>query len=126
MPDVAGVQAQDDIRRRVERLGRQAGFQGAGELLPDPLAPRWRTDAKVVEFECGCRAVRTPHLYARPQEWDPIIFCGLPQQAVYEHCCDRHLAGMNLRCTFGRFVDFDQWKRTRFHVLTGRTKGARR
>ena len=115
----------DQIRQRVERLGQSAGMAGMGELIEDPKAPRWRLDSRVLEFECGCRAERIdPNEIEkrRPmlKEWDPIVFAGTPQVAVYDHVCERHLAGMNTYVSFGGFVTFDQWRRARRSVLMGK------
>ena len=92
-----------------------------GELIEDPLAPRWRIDSRFIEFECGCRAERCRTLIdAKP--WDPVIFRDLPQQAVYDYVCERHHAGMNTIVHFGKFIDFSQWKKARRLLIMGRLK----
>ena len=92
-----------------------------GLLEPDPLAPRWRIDSRWVEFECGCRAERCLKLYGA-KNYDPVIFRGEPQQAVYDSVCQRHNAGMNVITRFGGYVDFNQWKIHRRARLMGKVK----
>lgn len=106
-----------DIARRMETMGLAVGESGAADLLPDPWQPRWRIDSQWVEFECGCRAERSLELN-QPEIFDPIIFRELPQQAVYDFVCDRHLPGMNKWIGFaGKNMKFDDWRRLRRAVL---------
>ena len=79
--------------------------------------PRWRVDAKWVEFECGCRAERCRTLKG-VKAWDPVIFEGLPEQALYDFVCHRHEPHMNKRL-MGNYVDFNQWRRNRRPLLIG-------
>jgi hypothetical protein len=117
--------ATDDIAARMLRMDAAAmpGEQGGGnpDLPKDPWQPRWRLDEKWVEFECGCRAIR----FARPavplENFDPVIFRDLPQQAAYDYACHRHGPGMNVYVHFGHFATFDQWRRKRLHLILGRT-----
>jgi hypothetical protein len=51
-----------------------------------------------------------------------VIFRGLPEQAVYDYVCDRHGPGMNKIVRFSGYLDFGQWRRTRKHLLMGRTQ----
>ena len=112
-----------DIARRMETMATRANQleQGHPDLIRDPLQPRWRIDAKVVEFQCGCRAERCLQLFGA-QPWDPVIFRDTRQQAVYDHVCARHLAGMNTIVHFGKFGDFEQWKRARRATLMGKVR----
>jgi hypothetical protein len=112
----------DLVREHIVRMQTLAGEEVNPELPRDPWAPRWRVDAAWVEFECGCRAERCRDLKGA-QQYDPIIFRGQPQQAVYDHVCDRHLPGMNKYVHFGHFVDFQQWKRARRAILMGKVEG---
>ena len=79
--------------------------------------PRWRVDAKWVEFECGCRAERCRDLKG-VKSWDPVIFEGLPEQSLYDFVCHRHEPHMNKRL-MGNYVDFSQWRRNRRPLLIG-------
>lgn len=117
----------DQIRARVDELGRAVGISGAGDLVEDPNAPRWRIDSRWIEFECGCRAERIDpnellRRRANLEEWDPIVFAGTPQVAVYDSVCERHEAGMNTYVSFGGFVTFKQWKTARRAVLMGKVR----
>lgn len=117
-----GSVARDSIARRMEAIGTVLGHEGNAELPKDPWAPRWRIDAKVIEFECGCRGERTnvdPAVFAA---WDPVIFRGQPEQALYDFVCQRHMPGMNKYVHFGKFADFEQWKRARRAVLLGKVR----
>ena len=115
------------VARRIEDTQRQAGELLGADLPTDPWAPRWSISARWIQFECGCAGERCMELH-HPQPWDPIIFQGTPQQAVYAKVCDRHLPGMNVRLGFGRdsrgsqFVDFAHWQRSRRAVLMGRVR----
>jgi hypothetical protein len=113
-----------DIARRMLRVADAAKADvGEMEIEENKAHPnqRWKIDARWVTFECGCVAERCPILYgAKP--FDPVIFRGLPQQAVYEQVCHAHAAGMNNYVHFGRFADFAQWKRTRRNVIMGRAR----
>lgn len=126
MPNVlhlprTGARDRDDIARRMDKVGTLIGQEGNAELIPDLWQPRWRIDGKWIEFECGCRAERVRSLH-QPEPWDPIIFPGTAQQAVYDSVCHRHAPGMNKRCHFGGFVDFEQWRKARRAVLMGRVR----
>ena len=114
----------DQVRDHIVRMQTLAGEDVNPELPRDPWQPRWRVDAGWVEFECGCRAERCRDLKG-PENYDPVIFRGQPQQAVYDFVCDRHMPGMNKYVHFGRFVDFSQWKRARRAVLMGKVEGTR-
>ena len=59
---------------------KYVGVDAAGRPVKQP---RWKVGAKWIEFECGCRAERVDKLVS-PKPWDPIIFVGLPEQAVYD------------------------------------------
>ena len=109
------------VAERIEKQMAQLGMDP--RIGVKVKAPRWRVDSKVVEFDCGCRAIRCFELAAIPEKFDPIIFHGLPEQAVYDHVCKFHEPSMNDRCHFGGFVDFGQWKRARLSTLLGKTTG---
>jgi hypothetical protein len=113
----------DLIRNRIVQMQKLAGEEVNPDLPRDPWQPRWRMDPEWVEFECGCRAERCRDLKG-PERYDPIIFRGLPEQAVYDFVCDRHAGGMNTYVHFGRFVDFAQWKRSRRAILMGKVSPA--
>ena len=121
--------AQDRIARRMTDTYAQAAEAGAvskeeggdPNLIRDPWQPRWRIDSQWVEFECGCRCERIWPLRCEYLPGDAVIFQGLPEQAVYDYVCDRHAPGMNMIVKFSGFADFGQWKRTRKHLLLGRT-----
>lgn len=84
-----------------------------------PNEPRWRIDARWIEFECGCRAERCLKLHG-PKPYDPIIFGDLPEQAVYDFVCHFHEPAMNKRVHFGKFVTFAQWHASRRNRLMGK------
>ena len=82
--------------------------------------PRWRLSERWIEFECGCTAERHRELLD-VRSFDPVIFQGLPEQAVYVLCCHLHEPKMNERLgTRSPYVDFDQWYRHRYRRLTGK------
>ena len=111
-----------DIARRMEAIGLASGEDNNPELPKDPWEPRWRIDKSWIEFECGCRAERSQSLFMA-EPFDPIIFRDLPQQAVYDYVCPRHLPGMNKFVGFGgKGLDFHQWKRARRAVLLGKVR----
>ncbi len=117
---IAGRMA--DTYADAAKVGQVGADEGAHpDLVRDPWQPRWRIDAGWIEFECGCRAERCPFPGDDVDMGDPIIFAGLPEQAVYDFVCDRHAPGMNVHVRFGRFATFDQWRRNRKHLLMGRT-----
>ena len=107
------------IQRMLAQQAAAGTSDGDPDLPRDPWQPRWRMDAKVIEFECGCRAERCTTLHGA-RSYDPIIFQGLPEQAVYDFVCSRHEPGMNKYVHFGHFVDFSQWHRSRRAVLMGK------
>ena len=110
----------DDIAGRMMATAAVSGDTDVN-LEKDPWEPRWRIDATTVEFECGCRGERCRDLVG-VKAYDPVIFRDLPQQAVYDWVCDRHMPGMNKYVHFGGFVDFAQWKRNRRAVLMGKVR----
>ena len=121
--------ALDSIARRMADGYAQAAQAGAvsedeagdPNLIRDPWQPRWRIDAQWVEFECGCRAERARPLRCEYVPGDAVIFQGQPEQAVYDFVCHRHGPGMNVIVKFAGYADFAQWKRSRKHLLLGRT-----
>ena len=100
------------LEQRLLERQRSMGEEPNLDLPRDPWQPRWRMDAAWIEFECGCRAERCRDL-AGALNFDPVIFRGEPEQAVYDFVCDRHLPGMNKYLGYGGFIDFDQWHRAR-------------
>ena len=116
--------ATDRIAQRMTSVYEQAGQEkGDPDLVRDPWQPRWRIDAQWVEFECGCRCERAWPLRCEYLPGDAVIFRGLPEQAVYDYVCHRHSPGMNKIVRFSGYIDFDQWRRNRKHLLLGRTLG---
>jgi hypothetical protein len=111
-----------DIARRMVNIGLAGGVAYDPEEAEHTQGmPRWRISQRWVEFECGCSAERCLELHAMAQPWDPIIFRGLPQQAVYSEVCDRHRPGMNKFVGLGApGLTFEQWKRARRATLMGR------
>jgi hypothetical protein len=81
--------------------------------------PRWRIDAKVIEFECGCRGERVTKVYGA-RSYDPIIFDGLPEMSVYDFVCYKHEPHMNKRVRLGGFADFQSWHSKRRPKLIGK------
>ena len=95
-----------------------------------PNEPRWRLSTRWIEFDCidanrhvlsnGCRAERFSQLVG-VKEWDPVIFNGLPEQALYDYVCDFHAPAMNKRIGMGGVVtDFASWRRLRRNLLIGK------
>ena len=82
--------------------------------------PRWKISERWIEFECGCTAERFREL-TDVRGSDPVIFEGLPEQALYVKVCDLHEASMYAnRLSYGGFKTFDQWYRARYRRLTGK------
>jgi len=112
--------SRDRILRRLESQATILGDFSQWERSPINGDPRWRIDSKWIEFECGCRAercVKLVDLYG----WEPVIFVGLPEQAVYEGVCDFHLPSMNSRIGMGgKYKDFGSWRMLRRNVLMGK------
>ena len=79
--------------------------------------PRWRVDSKVIEFECGCRGERIEKLSKIKKPFDPVIFDGLPEQAVYDFVCWKHEPHMNKRVRLGGYVTFKDWHSKRRALL---------
>jgi hypothetical protein len=85
--------------------------------------PTWRLTPTSLDFACGCGARRFRTLYgARPS--DPIIFRGLPEQAVYVRACATHEARVNDYVHFQGFTDLAQWRAHRWRELTGESWAA--
>lgn len=110
----------DGIKERMTSRATATGTEQALDFK-NPWG-RYSIDARWIAFECGCAAERVASFAFRPERWDPVIFEGLPEQALYETVCSRHLEGMNDRLRFGGIVDFDQWRRHRRDALLGRTR----
>lgn len=119
--------AADKLLRRMEAQATALGDFSSFEFedCRYPGEPRWRIDARWIEFECGCRAERCMVL-RNPKPWDPIIFKDLPEQAVYDYVCHFHEPHMNKRVFLGRddlgvrFVTFKDWHQRRRNLLMGR------
>jgi len=120
----------DSILRRMEKdaiaLGgdfsafeppKYVGYDPDGNLV---RLPRWKLSIRWIEFECGCRAERFSKLTAPAHQTDPIIFAGMPEQAIYDGVCDKHLPHMNKRLKLAGYVDFKQWHRSRRLLLLGK------
>ena len=119
----------DKMLARMEKdavtLGYSEAFDPPKYVGMDPqgkpvLLPRWRIDAKWIEFECGCRAEKFTKLSAPTHHTDPIIFENLPEQALYDYVCHHHTPAMNKRVHLNGFVDFAQWHRSRRSLLLGK------
>ena len=81
---------------------------------------RWKLSPTYIEFECGCAATRCQKFYAEPKRWDPVIFRGLPECALYCKVCDYHAGPIyRTRLAYGPFKTFDQWYRARYRRLIG-------
>jgi hypothetical protein len=118
----------DKILRRLEAdavvLGDISAFEPPKYIGLDPEGnpvrlPRWRISSKWLEFECGCRAQRYARLEAPAKPTDPLIFVGLPEQAIYDDVCHHHSPAMNKRLKLAGYVDFKQWYGSRRRVLLG-------
>jgi hypothetical protein len=128
------AQDRDAIRQRMATVAKIAGdvewedclYSALEGIAPDGREirrryPRWRTSARWIEFECGCVAERCRELHTQMVPGDAVIFVGLEHQAVYEHVCDKHLAGMNDRCGLVEHgMTWAQWYDRRRHVLMKR------
>lgn len=138
------LRAIDTIERRTRGLIVPSGLQSTDQWFDCkyPGSPRWRIDARWIEFECGCRSERCTKLHGvklmNGVPCDPVIFYQLPEQAVYDFVCDRtirardgteypsHHAQLNARLGFiAHGMTFDQWKRSRRDRLMGRAGRAR-
>jgi hypothetical protein len=119
----------DRILRKLEQeaviLGEtQSQFNNSRYVGVDangkPIArPRWRIDSKVIEFECGCRGERVTKVFGK-KDFDPIIFDGLPEMAVYDFVCSKHEAHMNKRVLLGGYQTFRDWHTLRRKQLIGK------
>lgn len=105
-----------EIARRMDALGESAGYRDAAEMA-DGTGQPWTCDVRWVVFACGCRAERARSLNG-PQPADPIIFRGLPQQAVYDSVCDTHRPKMDYYLGTGYHrMTFADWHRLRRPAL---------
>ncbi len=109
----------DGVLRRMETLATKLGPDEDWTECPYPQATRdgktmrWKLSPRWIEFECGCTAERIRELVG-VQRWDPIIFVGLPEQAIYEQVCPFHEEGVyRTRLAYGPYKTFDQWKTRR-------------
>ena len=110
----------DRVLRRMEAQAVQLGDFSQFEECKYNGEPRWRVDTRWVEFECGCRAERGAALVDY-YPWEPVIFYGLPEQAVYEGVCDFHAPAMNKRLGMGgKYKDFVSWRMLRRKTLMGK------
>lgn len=101
-----------DIARRMDALGHLSGYADVAEQSIG-TGPPWTIDARWVVFACGCRAERARRLNC-PHPSDPVIFRGLPQQAVYDSVCDAHRPGMDYYLGTGAHrLTFADWHRRR-------------
>ena len=120
----------DNILRRLEKdaidLGgdysafeapKYVGYDPDGNLV---RLPRWKLSTRWIEFECGCRAERVSKFFAPLHNTDPVIFQGLPEQALYDGVCHKHMPYMNKRLHLNGYVDFNQWSRSRRLLLMGK------
>jgi hypothetical protein len=97
----------------------QSKYIGLDENGKPVSRPRWRIEPKWIEFECGCRGERCLKVInAKP--FDPIIFAGLPEQAVYDFVCWKHEPHMNKRVRLGNFLTFKDWYSRRRPLLMGK------
>lgn len=115
MPDL-----RDQVIQRIHGLAVSANEdpEEAVALAEFGRHPAWKIGERWIEFECGCRARRIRTLKTSAQ-FDPIVFRGLPEQAVYDKPCQAHEAGVNDYVHFGGFVDFHQWRQARLQLITG-------
>jgi hypothetical protein len=97
----------------------ESRYVGVDEKGNPISRPRWRLDSKWIEFECGCRGERINKLYGKKQ-FDPVIFDGLPEQAVYDFVCYKHEPHMNKRVRLGGYVTFKDWHAKRRSILMGK------
>jgi len=108
----------DRIIRNYEQAAKMGDDSGYVDCSYAGL-PRWRLTKRWVEFECGCTSERRIKLNGM-QPWDPVIFVGLPEQAVYFRCCDKHRVMMDFRIGMsGIYKDFPDWLDKRRKVLMG-------
>ena len=111
--------ARSDLLARMERQAVALGDTSQFERCPYPGEPRWRVDARWVEFECGCRAERWTQLYGATRN-DPVIFRDLPEQAVYDYVCSRHEPKMNDIVFLGGYRTFKDWHERRRKLVMGK------
>jgi len=97
----------------------QAKYIGVDENGKPVARPRWRLDSKWIEFDCGCRGERCKKLFGK-KDFDPVIFDGLPEQAVYDFVCSKHEPYMNKRLRLGGYVTFKDWYEKRRSSLMGK------
>jgi len=112
----------DTVLARLEQQAILLGDTSQFEECKYANEPRWRLDAKWVEFECGCRAERCTTLVDY-YFWEPVIFYQLPEQAVYDYVCDFHAPAMNKRLGMGgKYKDFVSWRKLRRSTLMGKVR----
>ena len=110
----------NDIISRIASQALQGGHnpEEAVEAARDYKGPKYEITGKFVAWECGCLARRYPKL-KNTKRYDPIVFKGTPQQAVYDKTCDFHVAGMNKFLGLGHIKDLSTWKIARLKLITG-------
>lgn len=119
----------DQIMRRMfadaVSLEKQSGFEHSPYLQSGQ--PRWKLGPRWIEFECGCVAERYERLSLPVENYDPVIFENLPEQALYYFVCYWHQPGMfEHRIKFSHrfgvatgYADFNDWARRRRPLLMG-------
>lgn len=106
--------AADHLLRRYEGQALLLDQEGRSKFSDCryPNEPRWRIDSRWIEFECGCRMQRKVKIVGA-KAFDPIVFRGLPEQAVYDYVCHLHGPSMNTIVGLGGFATFDEWRQRR-------------
>lgn len=114
--------ARDTIINRITQMAIKAGENPEEAVALNEFGrnPRYSMKGRWIEFECGCRMLRFQNNSGILRPSDPIIFRGLPEQAVYDLPCNAHLAGVNKYIGLsGQYKDFQGWKSARFKLITG-------
>jgi len=119
MPNVVDPFIQELVKKATILGQSSSQISETIDQVKEMKAPRWSVSPQWITFECGCRGERVLRVYGA-EVWDPIIFEGTPEQAVYEGVCSLHLPSMNARLKFGGFVDFQQWSDRRRRQLIGK------
>ena len=116
----AGQSGRGAIMDRLARRAEAVGLEGDEAFTAAPGEPAYRIAARWITWECGCVAERVERLHGN-ETWEPVVFEGLPEQAVYATVCTLHLPAMDRRIAMGgQYRDWLSWWTLRRNRLIGK------